>query len=279
MTAPAQGLFRRLVWRALGLEPGRAALALLSVALGVSVFLAVRLADRAAVASFEQFAQGVGTGARAWGSSGGTGDPGRGDLVRLEPLRRDAWIRPVLEGSFAPRGLAGRGEPGRPVQPGDRCRCWPRTWCGLTSRAPEAAGARRARRGSVARLRRTRGGAGRAWTGSWTRTGGAGEPGPGRSPWPRATPWPDEVDGLRGPAAGGGAAAGTRPTAAGAPRPPGHGPPGRPAAAPAPGPAGPPGSGLAAGAGRRPGPGPGPGSCPRAGPWRRPSTGPPAPAP
>ncbi len=54
-------LFSRLIWRALGREPGRVALALLAVALGVSVFLAIRLANRAAVASFEGFAQGIGS--------------------------------------------------------------------------------------------------------------------------------------------------------------------------------------------------------------------------
>ena len=43
-----KGLFGRLVWRPLGLEPGRAALAILAVALGVAVFLSIRLANRAA---------------------------------------------------------------------------------------------------------------------------------------------------------------------------------------------------------------------------------------
>ena len=93
------GLFRRLVWRSLGLE-GRAALAVLSVALGVAVFLAIRLANRAAVASFEQFAQGVGTGADLCVRAE-VGPLDERDLARLEPLRRDAWIRPVLEGTLA----------------------------------------------------------------------------------------------------------------------------------------------------------------------------------
>jgi putative ABC transport system permease protein len=92
-------LFSRLVWRALGRGKGRAALALLSVALGVSVFLAIRLANRAAVASFEGFAQGIGTGAdlTVQAEIGPLDEEG---LRRLEPLRREAWLRPVLEGSF-----------------------------------------------------------------------------------------------------------------------------------------------------------------------------------
>jgi putative ABC transport system permease protein len=93
------GLFRRLVWRSLGLE-GRAILAVLSVALGVAVFLAIRLANRAAVASFEQFALGVGTGADL-GVRAEVGPLDERDLARLAPLRRDAWIRPVLEGTLA----------------------------------------------------------------------------------------------------------------------------------------------------------------------------------
>jgi putative ABC transport system permease protein len=93
------GLFSRLVWRALAREKGRAALALLSVALGVSVFLAIRLANRAAVASFEGFAQGLGTGGdlTVQAEIGPLDEEG---LRRLEPLRREAWLRPVLEGSF-----------------------------------------------------------------------------------------------------------------------------------------------------------------------------------
>ena len=99
-----RGLFGRLVWRALALEKGRTALALLSVALGVSVFLAIRLANRAAVASFEGFAQGLGTGAELTVRAD-VGPLEEAALPRLDPLRRDAWIRPVLEGTFtrAPR--------------------------------------------------------------------------------------------------------------------------------------------------------------------------------
>jgi putative ABC transport system permease protein len=96
----AHGLFHRLVWRALGLEPGRALLVILAVALGVSVFLAIRLANRAAVASFEGFAQGLGTGADLIVRAD-IGPLDERDLVRLDGLRRDAWIRPVLEGTFS----------------------------------------------------------------------------------------------------------------------------------------------------------------------------------
>jgi putative ABC transport system permease protein len=96
-------LFSRLVWRALGREKGRAALALLSVALGVSVFLAIQLANRSAVASFDGFAQGVGTGAdlTVQAEIGPLDEEG---LRRLEPLRRQAWLRPILEGTFTRQG-------------------------------------------------------------------------------------------------------------------------------------------------------------------------------
>ena len=43
-------------------EFGRTLLALLSVALGVSVFLAIRLANRSAISSFTSFTRGVGQG-------------------------------------------------------------------------------------------------------------------------------------------------------------------------------------------------------------------------
>ena len=102
MTRPRPGpqsLFRRLVWRALAREPGRALLAVLSVALGVSVFLAIRLANRSAVASFEAFAQGIGTGADL-SVRAAVGPLDEALLPRLDGLRRDFWIRPVLEGSF-----------------------------------------------------------------------------------------------------------------------------------------------------------------------------------
>jgi len=101
------GLHARLVWRPLRLEAGRAFLAVLAVSLGVSVFLAIRLANRAAVASFDGFAQGVGTGAE-YTVKAPFGPLDEKDLRRLEPLRDDLWIRPVLEGSFCrtdPQGL------------------------------------------------------------------------------------------------------------------------------------------------------------------------------
>ena len=96
-------LFARLVWRALARERGRAALAILSVALGVSVFLAIRLANRAAVASFDGFAQGVGTGAELLVQAD-IGPLDEAGLRRMEPLRRHVWIRPVLEGTFTRQG-------------------------------------------------------------------------------------------------------------------------------------------------------------------------------
>jgi len=93
------GLFRRLVLRALAREAGRAALAVLAVSLGVAVFLSIRLANRAAVASFEGFAQGVGTGAE-YSVRASLGALDEAGLEGLAPLRREFWIRPVLEGSF-----------------------------------------------------------------------------------------------------------------------------------------------------------------------------------
>jgi len=96
-------LFLRLVWRALRHEPGRAALALLSVALGVSVFLAIRLANRSAVASFEGFARGLGTGADLMVQAD-IGPLDETGLYRLAPLRRDVWLRPILEGTFTRQG-------------------------------------------------------------------------------------------------------------------------------------------------------------------------------
>ena len=95
-----KGLYGRLVWRPLRLEAGRAVLAILAVALGVSVFLAIRLANRAAVASFDGFARGVGTGAE-YTVRACLGALDEAGLARLEPLRRDFWIRPVLEGGFS----------------------------------------------------------------------------------------------------------------------------------------------------------------------------------
>lgn len=95
-----RSLAGRLVWRPLGIEPARAALTVLAVALGVAVFLSIRLANRAAVASFDAFARGVGTGAE-YTVRAAFGDMDENRLRALEPLRRDLWIRPVLEGSFS----------------------------------------------------------------------------------------------------------------------------------------------------------------------------------
>ncbi len=92
-------LHHRLVWRALGREPGRALLVALAVALGVAVYLSIRLADRAAVASFEGFTRGIGTGADLIVRAE-VGPMQESGLFQLDALRRDAWIRPVLEGSF-----------------------------------------------------------------------------------------------------------------------------------------------------------------------------------
>jgi len=100
------GLHARLVWRPLRLEAGRAFLAVLAVSLGVSVFLAIRLANRAAVASFEGFAQGVGTGAE-YTVKAPFGPLPEAGLRALEPLRDAVWIRPVLEGSFCLTGPRG----------------------------------------------------------------------------------------------------------------------------------------------------------------------------
>lgn len=96
-------LARRLVLRALRREGGRALLTLLTVALGVAVFLSIRLANRAAVASFEQFAEGVGQGSdlvlRAE-----AGPLREARLPAFRPLLALGWMRPVIEGSFARKG-------------------------------------------------------------------------------------------------------------------------------------------------------------------------------
>ena len=93
-------LSRRLVVRALRREWGRSLLTLLTVALGVAVFLSIRLANRAAVTSFEQFTQGVGQGSdlvlRAE-----AGPLREAQLPALRPLLTWGWMRPVIEGSFA----------------------------------------------------------------------------------------------------------------------------------------------------------------------------------
>ena len=93
-------LAQRLVLRALWRERGRALLAILSVALGVAVFLSIRLANRSAVASFEGFANGVGQGADAMVRAE-VGPLDETLLPRLNALRDSIWIRPIIEGSFA----------------------------------------------------------------------------------------------------------------------------------------------------------------------------------
>ena len=93
----------RMAFRPLLREPGRALLTALAVALGVASFLSIRLANRAAVASFEQFTRGVGQGADL--VIQGEAGPLREDLIaRLRPVMDVAWTRPLLEGSFTPGG-------------------------------------------------------------------------------------------------------------------------------------------------------------------------------
>jgi putative ABC transport system permease protein len=96
-------LARRLVLRALLREWGRTLLTLAAVGLGVGVFLSIRLANRAAVASFEQFTQGVGQGSdlvlRAE-----AGPLPEAVVARFRPLSQWGWARPVVEGSFARAG-------------------------------------------------------------------------------------------------------------------------------------------------------------------------------
>lgn len=89
----------RLVLRALWRERGRALLAVLSVALGVAVFLSIRLANRAAVASFEGFANGIGQGSDEVVRAE-VGPLDESVLPRLNAIRDSAWIRPIIEGSF-----------------------------------------------------------------------------------------------------------------------------------------------------------------------------------
>lgn len=92
-------LAQRLVVRALWRERGRALLAVLSVALGIAVFLSIRLANRSAVASFEGFANGVGQGSDAIVRAE-VGPLDETLLPRLDPIRDSAWIRPIIEGGF-----------------------------------------------------------------------------------------------------------------------------------------------------------------------------------
>ncbi len=90
----------RVALRALLREPGRALLTCFAVGLGVASFLSIRLANRAAVASFEQFTRGVGQGSdfAVTGEAGPLQDTA---LTRLLPLQDEAWTRPILEGSFS----------------------------------------------------------------------------------------------------------------------------------------------------------------------------------
>ena len=94
-----EGLGQRLVLRALWRERGRALLAILSVALGVAVFLSIRLANRSAVASFEGFANGVSQGSDAVVRAE-VGPLDETLLPHIDTLRDFAWIRPIIEGSF-----------------------------------------------------------------------------------------------------------------------------------------------------------------------------------
>lgn len=93
----------RVVLRALLREPGRALLTCFAVGLGVASFLSIRLANRAAVASFEQFTQGVGQGSD-FVVTAEAGPLPETHLTALRPLQDEAWTRPILEGSFS-RGL------------------------------------------------------------------------------------------------------------------------------------------------------------------------------
>ena len=96
-------LARRLVVRALLREWGRSLLTLAAVALGVAVFLSIRLANRAAVASFEQFTRGVGQGSDLVMRTE-AGPLPESLLPALRPLTEWGWMRPVVEGSFARAG-------------------------------------------------------------------------------------------------------------------------------------------------------------------------------
>ncbi|MBI3129721.1 MAG: FtsX-like permease family protein [Acidobacteria bacterium] len=89
----------RVALRALLREPGRALLTCFAVGLGVASFLSIRLANRAAVASFEQFTRGVGSGSD-FIVAGEAGPLPDAVITRLLPLQDEAWTRPVIEGSF-----------------------------------------------------------------------------------------------------------------------------------------------------------------------------------
>jgi putative ABC transport system permease protein len=90
----------RVALRALLREPGRALLTCFAVGLGVASFLSIRLANRAAVASFEQFTKGVGQGSD-FVVTGEAGPLPEALVTRLLPLQDEAWTRPTLEGSFS----------------------------------------------------------------------------------------------------------------------------------------------------------------------------------
>ena len=93
-------LSHRLVIRNFKKELGRTLLALLSVALGVSVFLAIRLANRSAISSFTSFTRGVGQGSD-YVLRSPVGPIDEDILAPLNSIRSSVWMRPVLEGSFS----------------------------------------------------------------------------------------------------------------------------------------------------------------------------------
>lgn len=90
----------RLVIRNFQREWGRTLLAIFSVSLGVSVFLAIRLANRSAVASFTSFTQGVGQGSD-YSLRAPVGSIEEELIQVLHPIRSSIWTRPILEASFA----------------------------------------------------------------------------------------------------------------------------------------------------------------------------------
>ncbi|MFM8234531.1 MAG: FtsX-like permease family protein [Holophagaceae bacterium] len=90
----------RMVIRNFKKEFGRTLLALLSVALGVSVFLAIRLANRSAISSFTSFTRGVGQGSD-YVLRSPVGSIQEEILIPLNSIRSSVWMRPVLEGSFS----------------------------------------------------------------------------------------------------------------------------------------------------------------------------------
>lgn len=93
-------LLYRLILRNLKAEWGRTLLALFSIALGVSVFLAIRLANRSAVASFVAFTNGVGQGSD-YVVRTEAGPLMEKEVPNLEPILGQGWIRPIIEGNFS----------------------------------------------------------------------------------------------------------------------------------------------------------------------------------